>query len=206
MLPPAMRPMLAQTAQAPFDSAQHLFEIKWDGIRCLAFIDDKGMRLQSRQLFDITAQFPELGCLRQLPSGTVLDGELIILQQGKPSLRHVQKRVFLENGRRIEVLSRALPVTYMVFDVPYLEGKPILGEPLHRRRNALESVIRRLALPAVLVPEVIRQNGCQLFCQTVRLELEGIMAKHVDSPYLPGKRSRHWLKLKTEHVLARTDS
>src|SRR5512133_1787149 len=108
MLPNVIHPMLAQKASAPFDSDRHLFEIKWDGIRCLAFIERGHVRLQSRQLTEITAQFPELACLRQLPSGTVLDGELVVLQDGRPSLRHIQQRALTQSRTRIQVFSSTI--------------------------------------------------------------------------------------------------
>ena len=113
MLPRSLKPMLAKKADAPFDSEQHLFEIKWDGVRCLAFIEARQVRLQSRRLTDITSQFPELAGLEQLPSGTVLDGELVVLESGKPSLRAVQQRALLQNRHRIQWLSRTRPVSYM---------------------------------------------------------------------------------------------
>lgn len=84
MLPESIKPMLAVAAKEPFDSVDYFFEIKWDGIRCLAFIEQGRVRLQSRDLIDITACFPELKCLDQLPSGTVLDGELVVFDAGKP--------------------------------------------------------------------------------------------------------------------------
>src|SRR2546428_3373321 len=77
MLPKIIKPMLAQTAQGSFDSEEHLFEIKWDGIRCVAFVETGVLRLQSRQGIEMTRQFPELSSLHRLLSGTVLDGELV---------------------------------------------------------------------------------------------------------------------------------
>jgi ATP-dependent DNA ligase len=196
MLPRIIKPMLAKKADAPFDSDAHIFEIKWDGIRCLAFIRAQGVRLQSRQLTDITLQFPELACLERLPIGTVLDGELMALENGKPSLRAAQQRVFLQNRHRIRWLSRTRPMTYMVFDLPYLNGKSLMASPFSFRREALQQVIERLQLPGVLVPEGVCHHGRQLFEQVVSLGLEGIMAKRLDGPYLPGKRSPYWLKIK----------
>src|SRR5437773_248796 len=114
MLPQTFDPMLAQKAEAPFDSEHHLFEVKWDGIRCLALIEGSRVRLQSRHLNEITLQFPELAVLGALPSGTVLDGELVVFKEGKPSLRHIQQRALLQNGWRIQHLSQTTPVTYMV--------------------------------------------------------------------------------------------
>ena len=188
--------MLAQRAEAPFDSEHHLFEIKWDGIRCVAFIEGGSVRLQSRQLTAMTFQFPEMACLNRLPSGTVLDGELVVLEEGRPSLRQIQRRTFLQNRARIEGLSQRTPVTYMVFDLLYLNGDPLMVAPLHRRREALQRLIQRTTLPGILVSEAVAEHGCQLFAQVARLGLEGIMAKRLDSPYLPGKRSRYWFKIK----------
>jgi ATP-dependent DNA ligase len=190
------KPMLAQKAEAPFDSPDHLFEIKWDGIRCLALIEGRQVGLQSRRFLDITSQFPELACLEWLPSGTVLDGELLVLRDGKPSLRAIQHRALLQNCQRVQWLSRTRPVTYMVFDLLYLKAKPLLATPLSLRREALQTLIEQVRLPGVLVPEAVQQHGCRLFAQVARLGLEGIMAKRLDGPYLPGKRSRYWLKIK----------
>ena len=200
MLPAVFDPMLAQKAAAPFDSAQHLFEIKWDGIRCLARIEGRRARLQSREALEITAQFPELACLGRLPSGTVLDGELVILREGRPSLRDIQHRGLLQNRQRIGCSSRTTPVTYMVFDLLFIKGKSLMSVPLNLRRRVLENLIEQFPLPGVLVPQAVRQHGCQLFAQVVRLGLEGIMAKRLDGPYLPGKRSRYWLKIKATQV------
>jgi bifunctional non-homologous end joining protein LigD len=200
MLPQILNPMLAQKAEAPFDSEEHLFEIKWDGIRCLACVEAKRVRLQSRRSLDITGQFPELACLNQLPSGTVLDGELVVLHQGKPSLREIERRAVLQNRSRIHFLSQMLPATYVVFDLVYLRGKPLISVPLIQRRQTLQSLIQHAPLPGALATEAITQHGRQLFAQVARLGLEGIMAKRLDSPYLPGKRSRFWLKIKTAQV------
>ena len=196
MLPRIIKPMLAQKAEAPFDSEQHLFEIKWDGIRCLAFIEGGSVRLQSRQLTEMTLQFPELACLKFLPPGTILDGELVVLQEGGPSLRLIQRRTFLQNRARIQLLSQRTPVTYMVFDLLYLKGDPLMAAPLHHRREALQRLIQRTTLPAVLVSEAVPEHGCKLFAQVASLGLEGVMAKRFDSPYLPGKHSRFWFKIK----------
>jgi ATP-dependent DNA ligase len=195
--------MLAKKAEAPFDSEQHLFEIKWDGIRCLAFVEGGRVRLQSRQLTDITSQFPELAGLLRLPSGTVLDGELVVLREGTPSLRHIQRRALLQNRERIQCLCRRAPATYMVFDLLYLKGKPVMASPLSLRREALQTLLEQISLPGVLVPQGILRSGCPMFDQVARLGLEGIMAKRLDGPYLPGKRSGHWLKIKHRQSAAR---
>src|SRR6266481_5892973 len=165
MLPLVINPMLAQKAEAPFNSAQHLFEIKWDGIRCLAFIEGRRVRLQSRQLTEITFQFPELAGLGRLPSGTVLDGELIVFQHDKPSLAEIQRRALLQNSSRIKHLSRIRPVSYMVFDLPFLKGRPLMAAPLSLRREALIDLYNQFPLPGILLSEGLRECGRKLFAQ-----------------------------------------
>ena len=196
MLPRLLYPMLAQKAEAPFDSDQHLFEIKWDGIRCLALVEAGRVRLQRRHLTETTAQFPELGGLARLPSGTILDGELVALREGKPSLRAIQSRALLQNRSRIRRIADSEPVTYVVFDLLFLKGRPLLAAPLSLRREALQELIEKYPLPGVVASHAVSRFGCHLFDQVASLGLEGIMAKRSDSLYLPGKRSRYWLKIK----------
>ena len=196
MLPATIRPMLAQRANAPFDSADYVFEVKWDGIRCLAFIERHGVRLQSRELVDITVQFPELACLAALPTGTVLDGELVILRAGRPSLAEMQHRVQLQNHHRIQYASQAAPVLYLVFDLLYTQGTSLMAAPLTVRRAPLERLIPPASFSQVMVPESLRRSGRALFESVVARGLEGVMAKRTDSPYRMGKRSRAWLKIK----------
>jgi ATP-dependent DNA ligase len=85
----------------------------------------------------------------------------------------------------------------MVFDLLYLKGKPLLGLPLSQRREASQRLFRQFAMAGVLVTEAVRERGRKLFEQVENMGLEGMMAKRLDGPYLPGKRSGHWLKIKT---------
>jgi ATP-dependent DNA ligase len=202
MLPLTINPMLAAKAEAPFDSEKHLFEVKWDGIRCLAFVESGRVRLQSRHSTEITFQFPELAGLARLPSGTVLDGELVVFRDDKPSLAGIQRRALLQNRTRIQHLSQATPSTYMVFDLPFLGNKPLMAAPLSTRREALIQLYEQFLLPRLLLSEGVTGCGCRLFAQVVRLGLEGMMAKRLDAPYLPGKRSRNWLKIKPKQASA----
>ena len=196
MLPCCISPMLAAKAEGPFDSEQHLFEVKWDGIRCLAFIEHGRVRLQSRHLTEITLQFPELAGLARLPSGTVLDGELVLFQSGKPSLDQIRKRALLQSRARIEHSSHATPASYIVFDLLFLERRSLMAAPLQVRREALDKLCAQVPPPGFLLSEAINRSGCALYAAVLRLCLEGVMAKRFDAPYLPGKRSRLWLKIK----------
>jgi ATP-dependent DNA ligase len=137
MLPNLIRPMLAVAVQEPFDSDHYLFEIKWDGIRCLAFVENGRVRLQSRELIDITAQFPELGCLAQVPDGTVLDGERVAMEGNRPCLGKIQGRALLQDKHRIELMSQSSPAVYVVFDLIYRDGR--LWPSRFGRRRELSS-------------------------------------------------------------------
>jgi ATP-dependent DNA ligase len=124
----------------------------------------------------------------------------VVFRDGQPSLRSVQGRALLQNRARIQHLSRFLPATFMLFDLPYLKGKPLLATPFIERREMLVKLYEQFQLPNILLSEGLRRCGCRLFTQAMRLSLEGVMAKRLDSPYLPGKRSRHWLKIKSRRA------
>src|ERR1043165_5963211 len=99
-LPTRISPMLARSAE-PFDSDEHLFEVKWDGIRCMAYVEGKRVRLLNRRGADMTARYPELAGLASLPSGTILDGEMIVMEADRPSFEQVLRRDRATTPRRI---------------------------------------------------------------------------------------------------------
>jgi hypothetical protein len=132
-------PMLAVRSE-PFDSGEFLFEVKWNGVRALAACDGGGWRLWGRELADYRDRYPELEFLRQLPPGTVLDGEVVLCRQGVPDLEAVLARHSLSQPRAIRHLSQTDPVTYVVFDALFVQGRCLFGEPLYRRRAALTEV------------------------------------------------------------------
>jgi len=195
-LPRTIKPMLAQARAEPFNCDKHLFEVKWDGIRCLSFIEDGRLRLQNRHLIDISDRYPELACLRELPAGTVIDGEIVVLEHGRPSFQKLQQRDHLSNPTRIEILSKRMPVTLMAFDLLYVRGRRITGQPLTERRQRLIDLVGRLSHPVAIAPDYIVGHGIEFFTGIVRHRLEGMMAKRIDSPYLIGRRSSDWLKVK----------
>src|SRR5262249_28899471 len=114
-LPRFVPPMLAKPG-VPFDSQEHLFEVKWDGTRVLAFVEKGGYRLVNRHRADVTDRYPELGFLSALPDGTILDGEVVVLQEGKPSFPLLLSRNQARGPFKIQSLARTLPATYVVFD------------------------------------------------------------------------------------------
>ena len=200
-LPRFIKPMLAQAVPRPFDSDRYRFEVKWDGIRCLAFIEEGRIRLQSRQLLDMTGQFPELAALGALPAGTVLDGELIIFADNRPCLSAIQGRAQLHNRQRIRLLSQKRPVTFMVFDLLYARGQCLMPDPLAERRIALQETLSGVHTSQVVITDGVPREGLRYFEGIQKMGLEGMVAKDIASPYLPGKRSASWIKIKTTHPL-----
>ncbi len=117
-LPRFVRPMLARRSE-PFDSQRHLFELKWDGMRALAFVGHEDCRLMSRWGNELTCRFPELVQFSGLRPGTVLDGELVVCKDAQPHLGSMQSRLHVSGALKIAHLARALPVTYVVFELLY---------------------------------------------------------------------------------------
>jgi len=190
--PTAIRPMQAVAAEAPFSSDEYLFEVKWDGLRCLLFVDwDGHVRLQDRGLTDITDILPELHDLpRQVPSGAVLDGELVVTDdQGRPDSQALRRRLQGGAGR-----AHTVPLAYLAFDALHLRGRSLLRQPLHKRRARLERAVTTGG--RLFVPYHIDTQGVELYEACLDRGLEGVMAKHRDSTYVPGQRSPFWLKVK----------
>lgn len=184
--------MQAASAEAPFSSPEYLFEVKWDGLRCVIFRDPEGhVRLQDRALHDITADLPEVAAAaRRVPPGSVIDGELVATDtDGRPDYPRLRHR--LAGGAR---LKDEIPTAYLAFDALYLEGRPLLRQPLVRRRARLAKSVE--AGGHLFVPDHIEQDGVELFEACLERGLEGVVAKHVQSPYVPGQRSPFWLKVK----------
>ena len=135
-LPPFVSPMLLKKA-SPFDSDDHIFEVKWDGARALALVGVSSYRLFSRHQVDITECFPELGFLRRLPPGTLLDGEVVIVQDGKPDFSLLLSRLGTRGELKTRVLARTGPATYVAFDQLYDDYEPLLRQPASRHGFAI---------------------------------------------------------------------
>jgi bifunctional non-homologous end joining protein LigD len=195
MLDEKIEPMLAYSSP-PFDSPRHLFEIKWDGARGILFLRDRHIRLQSRRLLDITYRYPELGGLYRHVKGrnAILDGELVVLSQGRPDFHILQQREQASDPVKIGLLARQIPATFIAFDVLYHNDAKLLHLPLSQRKEILHGMLEESA--QLLESRYIQEQGKSFFREVVAQGLEGVMGKALDSPYLVGQRSRHWLKIK----------
>ena len=201
MTAPRLSPMLCQRGELPDPDDGWAFEVKWDGARALIAIDEHGLRVRARGGEDITGRYPELAPLPELLAGrhALLDAELVCLDdQGRPSFPLLQQRL----GRHapLAAVVERLPVTVMVFDLLWLDGDPIYPCPWSERRGALEATV--LAEGPLRVPAARIGAGGALYQAVCEQQLEGVVCKRVDAPYLPGKRSSAWRKIKalTENV------
>ncbi len=194
-LPPFVVPMLARPG-APFDSDEHLFEIKWDGTRMLAFVERDGIRLVNRHRAEWTVQYPELAPLAKLPTGTILDGELVVFAEGRPDFCRLLSRDQTCDPFKIQLSSRLRPATYVVFDLLYDGYQPLLAQPLSERRRRLCQLVEQFDRPELALSEGIVGTGRALFAEVCRLGLEGLVAKRLASPYRPGRRTKDWIKIK----------
>jgi DNA ligase D-like protein (predicted ligase) len=184
--------MQAVAAEAPFSSPEYLFEVKWDGLRCVLFVDGDGaVRVHDRGLNDLTQALPELAGLgRQVAPGTVLDGELVATDaEGRPDYLRLRHRLAGGPG-----LADSVPLAYLAFDALYVEGRSLVRQPLTRRKQRLRRAVQTGG--RLYVPDHIEKEGVELFEACLERGLEGVMAKHRDSTYVPGQRSPFWLKVK----------
>jgi bifunctional non-homologous end joining protein LigD len=184
-MPKTIEPMKARL-EDPGPGTDWQFEIKWDGYRAIAFSDDKGFRLQGRRLNEIGPDFPELSALGEHPQarGTILDGEIVVLdEQGRPDFQLMQSR--REQG---------LSASFMIFDLLWAEGRDLRRTPYLERREMLEAM--EIEEDRWSVPARIEASLEEAMAATEQLGLEGIIAKDPGSPYVEGKRSRYWLKVK----------
>lgn len=196
---PDLVPMMATLVEESFDRDGWFFEPKWDGVRALAVCSDE-TALFSRNGNDITQTYPELRKLheRTVAVEAVIDGEIVAMHEGRPSFERLQSRINLRNERDIERATKECPVTFVAFDLLYLDGRSLIAKPFTERRALLEE----LFVPAgfVSVSPSIPNEGKLLYEATEAQGLEGIVAKRGDSPYRPGRRSKDWLKIKTTHT------
>ncbi|HEX8689587.1 MAG TPA: non-homologous end-joining DNA ligase [Solirubrobacterales bacterium] len=195
--PEAVVPMLARLAPLPVRDEGWAVEVKWDGVRAIAYCRPGRIELQSRNLNDITAQYPEVRRLsRQLGAReAVLDGELVAFDEhGRPSFERLQQRIHQTEETVVRRRMKSHPVTYAIFDLLYFEGRDLTGEPYRRRRELLEGL--ELSGPSWQTPGYATGHTRELLEASREQQLEGIVVKRLDSRYSPGKRTGAWLKVK----------
>jgi bifunctional non-homologous end joining protein LigD len=183
-MPESIEPMKARLDD-PDEGVDWEFEVKWDGYRAIAFCGD-ALRLQGRRLNEIGPDFPEIKPLGQdrQARGLVLDGELVVSDEnGRPDFQLMQSRRELQ-----------LEAHFMIFDLLWAEGHDLRTDPYRERRERLEGM--GLAGPNWSVPDRLDGSLADVMEATAALGLEGVIAKDPDSPYVSGRRTGYWLKVK----------
>ena len=196
-MPDRIAPMLARSGKLPPDEEAYGFEVKWDGIRTVLFCDHGHLTLQGRNFTDFTPRYPEVRELaRELGARRlVLDGEVVAFDgEGRPSFERLQTRMHLASDSAVKRRMRDTPVTYVIFDLLYLDGHTTMPLAYEDRRKVLEALA--LEGPGWRTPAYHRGEGAALLEATRELGIEGILAKRLDCPYEPGRRSSGWIKVK----------
>ncbi|HTL28511.1 MAG TPA: non-homologous end-joining DNA ligase [Tepidisphaeraceae bacterium] len=196
-MPTSIAPMMAVLSDLPKDDQNWSYEYKWDGVRAIAYCDRGRLVLQSRNLLDITRRYPELQPLADSLEDqcAIFDGEIIAFDENdRPSFARLQHRMHRSDPFLIQRAVREIPIQYLIFDLLYLNGRSAVDLPYQSRRQMLED----LALQGTswqLSPAHVGE-GRAVHQSAKKLELEGIVAKRIDSIYEPGRRSPSWRKIK----------
>ena len=195
--PDQVEPMKATLGKLPREDAGWAYEIKWDGVRAVAICRTGQVRLHSRTLRDITPQYPEIAAIALELEGreAVLDGELVAYdEEGRPSFQRLQRRIHVASAAEVRKRRAEVPVTYVIFDLLHLDGESLIEAPYEERRERLAGL--GLDGRSWQTPSFHRGDGPSMLAVSREQGLEGIVAKRLDSPYRPGRRSREWLKIK----------
>jgi len=203
-MPEEIHPMLATAVTKPFNDPAWLFEIKWDGYRAIAFIQNKAVRLVSRNQNNLTSQYSELATIpAQLKAATaILDGEIVALdEQGRPSFSQMQQRTGFTSPKKRAARKPEIPILYYAFDLLYLDGQDMRKLPLEERKKKLAALIQSSGSDGNLrYSDHVETQGLDLFEVAKQKGLEGIVAKRKSSVY-EERRTQNWLKIKITQTL-----
>lgn len=188
-------PMLLNEVKEPFDNEDCIYELKLDGIRCVAYIEPKLVTLQNKRFKDLTPIYPELNdicnCVKKR---VILDGELVVMTDGKPDFYALQKRSLMGDKFRISLAAKKNPVQFVAYDIIYYDGKDLTDKPLMERKSILSKAVTEGY--NLSVSRWIEMNGIVFFELAKKENLEGIVAKKKNGLYHIGKRTSDWIKIK----------
>ena len=202
-LPTLIRPMLATAGPLPSPAQQDswAFEMKWDGVRAIAYVRGPGpgdVVVLGRNDRDATATYPEVSDVGAALGGRpcILDGEIVAFAPatGRPDFGTLQQRMHVVGAAQVRTLMRTVPVVYLVFDVLHLDARSLLDTPYDERRGLLDTL--PLAGPRCQVPPAFAGGGAHALATSAAQGLEGVVGKRRNSRYEPGRRSTSWTKVK----------
>lgn len=193
----AIAPMMAVPIGEAFDDPDWGFEPKWDGVRAILQVSDGRVRMWSRNGNEISAAYPEVEELGRLADGTIVDGEIVAFREGRPSFERLQSRMHLRDRRRVRQAAIDNPVVFMAFDLLADGEEDVRERPFSERRRRLERVVP--VSDRIQISPLTIGSGRALFEAAEAQHLEGIVAKRLDSEYVPGRRHPSWRKIKVVH-------
>ena len=191
-----IKPMLIGKEMAPFDDPNYIYELKWDGERCVAYLEPgKPPELRNKRNVRMLSKVPELAVIsKQVKKRCILDGELFILKDSRPDFSLIQRRSLMSDRFKIELDSKHNPATFSAFDVLYYDCQETMLLPLMERKALLDKSI--MDGPRMAISRYVEGQGTSLFNFAAERGLEGIVAKVKDSIYIQDKRTTDWIKMK----------
>jgi len=191
-----IKPMLIGTEGEPFDSDEYIYELKLDGERCIAYLDNEKTVLKNKRNVLMLPKVPELAEIhKNVNVRCILDGELAVIKDGKPNFFEIQKRSMMSNPIKIEMAAKKYPACFTAFDILYYEDRQVTDLTLTERKELLQKAVKsedsRFA-----VSRYIEKNGTAFYNLAKQQELEGIVAKRKDSKYYLDRRTKDWIKIK----------
>ncbi len=187
--------MLLNEVKEPFDDENYIYELKLDGIRCVAYIEPKSVTLQNKRYKDVIDIYPELSEIRKcVKKRVILDGELVVLTDGKPDFYALQRRSLMTDSFRKSLAAKKNPVQFVAYDILYYNETDLTDKSLMERKEILSKAVTEGH--NLSVSRWIEKNGVAFFELAKKENLEGIVAKKKDGLYFIGKRTSEWIKIK----------
>lgn len=191
----SIKPMLIKDMQEPFNSPDYIYELKLDGIRCIAYLNETATDLRNKENDLLLPSYPELSGIHVFTKGKcILDGELVILKNGVPDFFELQRRMHMNDKFKIELAARQYPASYVAYDILYLNNKELTDLPLLRRKEILEEVINEDAKLAI--SRYVWEYGIELYDLAKQQNLEGVVCKANESKYYFDIETTDWIKFK----------
>ena len=190
-----IKPMLIGEKQEAFDDPNYIFELKMDGIRCIAYLDEHGVDLRNKRNIQLLEKVPELSSInKQIHTRCILDGELIVIKDGIPNFFEIQRRSIMSNTFKIKLASSKYPASFIAFDILYYDNEEVTKLPLIDRKKLLNKTI--IENEQIAISRYIESSGVDFYEQAEQKQLEGIVAKQRYSKYYFNKRTKDWIKIK----------
>ncbi|MDF2821717.1 MAG: dependent ligase [Clostridiales bacterium] len=191
----AIKPMLISEMMNPFNSVDWIYELKLDGIRCIAYLNGEETELRNKRDMKLLPRFPELAQInKQVKAKCILDGELLVLRNGIPDFYELQRRTLLSDPFKIQLAYSKLPASFVAYDILYADGKELYSQKLMERKEILSNTI--IENERIAISRFIVEKGIELFNLADQQKLEGVVAKKADSKYYFDKRTKDWIKFK----------